>query len=331
MPRTKQVQRAANRLLRMADLAVVRTSTLATVEAATGISHQDGWAVPDEATRYLTPANPRLQELNDAYRGHPATVPTAWNADHVSERVDLVHFRGDTEFVYQKRGHTHPAQYAWTAEYVAAHDRLGLLDRLSEDGAFGAFTFDVGGRTISRDLLDSVLEINALHDHFDLGDAPVVLDVGAGYGRLAERMCVAFPDAVYLCTDAIAVSTFISEFYLRWRRLPNARVVPLTEVADLLTTTRVDLVVAVHSWPECPLSSIAWWAGTVGSSGARSLFIAADETELTSSEGDGRRLPFLPLFEQQGFQVLDHTTKYVGSPALQEYGLYPDQHFFLTR
>ncbi len=154
----------------------------------------------------LTVNNPRLLDLKRRYRGHPAAAATAWNDARVSARVDLRFFRGDTEFVYQRRGNTHPAQYAWAADYVGAHDHLGLLDRLNEDGRFGAYLYEVAGRTVSRDLLDSVLEINALDRRFGLTsiEAPVILDIGAGYGRLAERMCAAFPEATYYRTDAVA-------------------------------------------------------------------------------------------------------------------------------
>ena len=68
------------------------------------------------------------------------------------------YFRGDSQYLFQGRG-TPEAAYALSADYAARHDALGLFETLEEDGAFGALTFPVDGRIVSRDLLDSVLEI----------------------------------------------------------------------------------------------------------------------------------------------------------------------------
>ena len=53
-----------------------------------------------------------------------------------------------------------------------------------------------------------------------------MLDIGAGYGRLAHRMSAAFPQLEdYCCVDAVPESTFLSEYYLRHRGCtPPARV-----------------------------------------------------------------------------------------------------------
>ncbi len=114
-------------------------------------------------------------------------------------------------------------------------ERLGLLERLDEDGLFGVHTFIVDGRRVSRDLLDSALELAFLDRHLGISRPPVqtILDIGAGYGRLAHRAVTAFPETVrYLCTDAIATSTFLCESYLGFRGVAGhesspARVLPL--------------------------------------------------------------------------------------------------------
>ena len=73
---------------------------------------------------------------------------------------------------------------------------------------------------VTRDLPDSVAELNFLERHLAISQrtAVVVLDIGAGYGRLAYRSVVALPLIErYLCTDAVPVSTFNCEHYLRYR------------------------------------------------------------------------------------------------------------------
>ncbi len=57
----------------------------------------------------------------------------------------------------------------------------------------------------------------------------------------------------YLCTDAYATSTFLSEYYLNFRGQPRASVVPLDEVQTALATHPVDLAVNVPA-----LQSVAW-------------------------------------------------------------------------
>jgi hypothetical protein len=60
-------------------------------------------------------------------------------------------------------------------------DRPGYGCELGNDGAFGAYTDDHGGRAVSRDMLDSVLEINFLEEQVGLSKLPQlsVLDIGA--------------------------------------------------------------------------------------------------------------------------------------------------------
>jgi hypothetical protein len=123
----------------------------------------------------------------------------------------------------------------WRSSTSSHGTRLGLFGKLKEDGFFRAFTFSYGERgAVSRDLLDNVNEINYLNDRIGLAEmkAPTVLDIGAGYGRLAYRMSEALPNlAGYDCTDAIPVSTFLWEYYLGFRGVPGTvRVVPLSEI-----------------------------------------------------------------------------------------------------
>ena len=96
------------------------------------------------------------------------------------------------------------------------HKVRGLLPQLVEDGAFGAPIFDFPGRPpVSRDLLDSVNELLYLDRKLDIVDRSElrVLDIGAGYGRLAHRMAQLVPGlADYACVDAIP------ESIARWTR-----------------------------------------------------------------------------------------------------------------
>ena len=151
------------------------------------------------------------------------TVPSVWNDDLLSAQLDLRHFRGENQYMWHYREWPRAMQlkYFVLTEYVRRRDPRGLLERLGEDGAFGCWTFEYPGLPrVSRDLLDSVNEINFLERHLGILDRPSlrVLDIGAGYGRTAYRMVDAAAGIDdYCCVDAVPESTFISEYYLRHR------------------------------------------------------------------------------------------------------------------
>jgi hypothetical protein len=49
--------------------------------------------------------------------------------------------------------------YALSTYYIKSMDRLRLLETLTEDELFGNFVFEIDHKIVSRDLLDSILEI----------------------------------------------------------------------------------------------------------------------------------------------------------------------------
>ena len=178
----------------------------------------------------------------------------------------------------------------YCARRVEEIERLGLLDRLDEDGLFGVHTFTIDGRRVSRDLLDSALELAFLERHLGISRGPVrtILDIGAGYGRLAHRAATAFPETVrYLCTDAIPTSTFLCEYYLGFRGLTggdraSARVVPLHELESAIRPGEVDIAVNIHSFSECPPAAIEGWLGFLAGNRVAHLMIVPN-----AMAGDG--------------------------------------------
>ncbi len=140
---------------------------------------------------------------------------------------DLLWFRGDNAFIWQVRGlRFNPLVYALCYYHFAASDKARLLDRLVEDDLFGVHLFDLDNRLVLRDLLDSAGEIAFLQRHLELGpDAATILDIGAGYGRLALRLEQAFGERVRIfATDAFAPSTFVCDYYLRFIRIGHQRI-----------------------------------------------------------------------------------------------------------
>jgi hypothetical protein len=291
-------------------------------------------SLPDGAEEYLRPDNPRLVDLRERYKtcDSRVTTPDIWKQDYVGPQ-DILTFRADNAYLWQRREpNMHETGYALTEFYVRVIDSLGFLEKLSEDDLFGAYTFVFDTKLVSRDLLDSILEMYFLERHLGLSSRKNfnVLDVGAGYGRLAHRMTTAVPGlGAYLCTDGVAVSTFICEYYLRFRGLTDkARVVPLYEVDNVMEEQAVDLAINIHSFSECTLSAIDWWLSLLERHGIRYLMVVPNGDDDHKGEllltNDGK--DFGGLIESRGYRLVAQDPKF-GDPIVQKYAISPTHHY----
>jgi hypothetical protein len=281
----------------------------------------------------LRPDHPRLLELKARYQAFAPALSRSeiWHEGYVQDD-DIRRYRGDNAYLWQLRGQNMcEAGYALTAYYLKALDSLGLWHTLVEDGAFGIHTFDIEGKTVSRDLLDSMAEVLFLERHLGIStwkDARIV-DIGAGYGRFAQRVLEALPSVLScLCTDAIAVSTYLSECHLRFRHLENrSRVVPLDEIDLALAESRIDLAVNIHSFSECPLPAIDWWLALLERHRVRYLMIVPN-----ALEHGGERLinnwdhDFEPVILGHGYRLKMKSPKFL-DPVVQRHGINPTWHY----
>lgn len=277
------------------------------------VTHNTDVPLPEGAEATLNTGNPKLLELQAAYdaMNSPATTHTQWNSGFLKKNLSLAWFRGDNAYVWQFRQLRSAAEariYLALLD-VESRDRLGLLKTLSEDGRFGAFTFEYGSRPpVSRDLIDSVNEINYLDARMGLSnvDQLRVLDIGAGYGRLAHRMSAALPNlTAYDCIDGVAVSTFLCDYYVKYRELPDTvRVVPVNEHEKLADS--YDIAVNIHSFAECSLETIQWWLDRIAERRIEWLLIVPNTPpELLSTELDGSKKPFLQDVLNAGYELVD--------------------------
>ncbi len=316
------------------DREIVRTSDLERFGIAVepwpeGVSPGAAGAAID-----LRSDNPCLADLSRRYRrlDRRFATPSQWTDDYARTEIDLSAFRGDWAYVWQARDRNAPIHYLVTLGYAHRIDRLGLLGTLHEDGAFGALTLTLtDGLVVSRDLLDSVIEINFLDEALGLAERRefAVLDVGAGYGRLAHRMVTAFPGrATVFCTDGVAVSTFLCEYYLRFRGVADRAVtIPLDEVESALKGHDILLATNVHSFSECPLEAILGWLDVLSAHRIPYLFIVPNAgthggTRLLSLEADNTRRDYLAAIEAHGYRRVTARPKYQ-EPLVQRYGISP--------
>lgn len=301
-------------------------------------SHNDEAELPAGTAEYLRADNPRLTELRAACDAvdPAAAVPTQWSDAFLKKNLALAWFRGDNAYMWQLR--TYPGG-ARARNYLAlldieSRDRLGLLGKFEEDGLFGAFTFSYGKRgAVSRDLLDSINEINYLNDRIGLAamEAPTVLDIGAGYGRLAYRMSEALPNlAGYDCTDAVPVSTFLCEYYLGFRGVPDTvRVVPLSEVEKL--ADHYTVAVNLHSFAECSRAAVKWWLDRIAERDVEWLLIVPTMPgQLLSVELDGHHEDFMPDVLAAGYELADQRPIYE-SAEMREIICVHDEFFLFKK
>ncbi len=287
--------------------------------------------VSPPAAKYLRLDNPRLHQLQTLYAALPRelTAPLEWTDDYQRREIpDLLSFRGDNAYVWQVRGRTmNELAYTLTYYYVKTLDRLQLLSTLREDFAFGVVTFEIAGQRISRDLLDSILEIYFLDGHLGITKRSElsVLDIGAGYGRLAHRMLSACPKiGMYACTDAVALSSFLCDYYLGYRRLRGrAKVVDPLAVGKIVDAYKISLGINVHSFSECSLEAVEWWLGLLSRHGVEHLMIVPN----AGCHGGGFLLnnsnqDMFPVIQRKGYSLLCCESKFQDA-LVQEYGINP--------
>ena len=280
--------------------------------------------LPDGADTYLRPDNPRLRELQQAYEGvdHRVTTPAKWTANYVRPE-EMLYFRAHSPYFWQRPGRNNELTYALAYYYVKSNDDLRLLDLVEEDLAFGARAFQVEGRLVSRDLLDSVGELSFLERNLRVSQRRQIamLDIGAGYGRLAYRAVTALPSiACYLCTDAVPVSTFLCEYYLRFRGADQrAHVIPLHEIKSAMRERPVDLAVNIHSFSECRLDAIAWWASLLREHSVPQLMVvpnrvSSDGVTMLTDAGED----FSSILAERGYRLVAREPKY-SDPLVRKY------------
>lgn len=283
--------------------------------------------------------NSRLESLRKSYNSYnsPATDHSAW-ADGRAKRLDLTSFRGDSPYVWQNRDEFE-INYLMTAYYAKVHDRMGLFEKLEEDRLFGVSTYELeNGKLVSRDYLDSILEINFLAKHLSesfFNDA-TILDIGAGYGRFAYRLVKAFPEINRIfCTDAIPESTFLCEYYLNRRGVADKAItIPLPKIRSCVKSGSINLATNMHSFSECQLSTISWWLDSLRENLVEHLFIVpngiSDNSDhvppLLSRESSGVGINFEAEIVSRGYKLLVKEPKFVDS-AVNKYGIAPTGYY----
>jgi SAM-dependent methyltransferase len=227
-------------------------------------------------------------------------------ADNHAATIDPNRFRAHNQYLEQAPAYPYDA----LARFVETHWSW-MIEMMNEDDAFGCVTHRLAdGRVVSRDLLDSCCEIGFLHDIHAIEwrmPSTVVLDIGAGYGRLAHRMLSVHPKTVanVVCTDAIEVSRKCCADYLTFRKVEGSRwAVIVPELVPHMS--RVDLAVNIHSWSECSMAEVAGWLKVLAELNVPRLFIVPHEPTFgtySHERGGGGGLSYLPEIARAGYRL----------------------------
>lgn len=271
--------------------------------------------------------DPALLDLERRYAALNVFQHSNWES--YANSIDIDNFRGERGYLSQLNYGFTAEHYARTFDYACS---LGLKDdivALGEDGAFGAIVFtSPEGIPYSRDLLDSVFELNFLRQTIGLttDEVLIALDIGAGYGRFAHRFLTELPYSRVYCVDGVPLSTYLCEFYMNYRGLANgpAVTVPLDR---LDVVGRVTLAVNMYSFAETTLSAVNFWLQYCVDRDIRYFFLEPHDygftdAALVTHEQDGSNINYYDRFEHYGYKPLRRTHKYTPreSSPLYEFG-----------
>lgn len=187
-----------------------------------------------------------------------------------------------------------PQQYELAAEYVARECPVIVAGKtLGQE--YGASIINTKAQgPLTRMWLDSMCETNFIARHLALNDLDI-LDIGAGYGRLAAAMSPLVKS--YTCTDAVPISIFVCE-YFTMKHAPAVQVMTPEQVVS--GVKKFNLAINVHSWNECSIESVLEWLEIIKMLKIGHLFIVLHNTEYNAWSGGSFR-PYL----ERDFTLVD--------------------------
>jgi len=221
-----------------------------------------------------------------------------WQQRHAAT-IDPDRFRAHNQYLEQGAAYDVPGVARWLIENGGRR----YLELFDEDGAFGAEVHEVDGYRLSRDVVDSALEIMFLERCIwvDLSGLRIV-DIGAGYGRFAHRFTARHPGAIVYCTDAIEISQRVCAKYLAHRRAIRAIVVSSSHLNQIAVAP--DLVVNIHSWSECTLPEVVWWLDWIADREIPRIFIVPHDGPAFGTWGGEWNAPsYKPELERRGYRI----------------------------
>lgn len=245
----------------------------------------------------------RLEEIRAESNGHPLFDAHADWRRHEQEIIKaLPNFA--VHNMYQAQ---HQSEEAYARALDRAIKGVLALEPTDLDKEYGARCVKIRDGEYTRQFIDSHLEMQFLERHLPMSRVGV-LDIGAGYGRLARFLSklyvrpVVYP--LIYTVDAIPVSTWLCESYCTGT---NVETLTLKQFEARYTTLDIDLVVNIHSWNECTYDQVARWLEYVQRTKALYLFTVTYNyyKGITYHTNQPDHKSFRPLIEKHFTQITE--------------------------
>ncbi len=117
--------------------------------------------------------------------------------------------------------------------------------------------------------------------------------------------------------DAVPLSTFLCDFYLKYRRslgrhTDNMQAIPLTELERI---RGVDVAVNAYSFSEMSLSAVNFWLHLCADLGVKYFMLVPHSPDFihpyfVTSEPDGSHLDYFSSFEFHGYKLIRQQPKF---------------------
>ncbi len=177
-----------------------------------------------------------------------------WESWQETVKAALPNFAANP--IYVEQNSVPEEKYRELAERVEGFEVVDWEGKI-RDAEFGARIVETGIGPVTRMWLEAQEEINFITRKlgFNVSDLNV-LDIGAGYGRLAVPLSEVAKNVT--CVDAVPISTQICRDYCA-RFAPSVKVLSLEEFEATYQNLKFDLAINIHSFNECKLGQIKEW------------------------------------------------------------------------
>ncbi len=183
---------------------------------------------------------------------------------------------------------------------------------MARDVAHGARPFPTARGTVTRQWLDGNIEIDFLARRLPARFAAVdVLDIGAGYGRLAVMLAPLV--RTYTCVDPVPLSVEVCRTYTQ-QYAPTVTVLDVAglRVAMAQPTFRPTLAINIHSWNECTRAQITGWLDVLEALAVPFLFTVSHAASYYAWEAG--QPSFKPLLQDRYALVAEEAIGLSGYP-----------------
>jgi SAM-dependent methyltransferase len=191
------------------------------------------------------------------------------------------------------------------AALAARWDTSGM----TRDVAHGARVFETSRGPVTRQWVDGNIEIGFLFRALPYLAAHDVLDIGAGYGRLAVMLAPLVRS--YVCVDPVSVSVDVCRDYTA-RYAPSVHVLNVDEFLADLPILRPTLAINVHSWNECDLAQITNWLDVLHVLAVPYLFTVSHDAAYSTWETNAPS--FKPLLQARYDLVMEEAIGFGALP-----------------